>query len=98
MKVLFRGLCLEGPTFKLTSLSKTTYRHTEKAAEEIKAAAAAEYSHRAVRPLLVADKVVGGEHHLADVTVKTGFMPVLKEEKQYFHVIFTYIMVQRLKS
>lgn len=45
-------------------------------------AAAAKYSHRAVRPLLVADKVVGGKHHLADVTVKAGFMPVLREGKK----------------
>lgn len=37
--------------------------------------------HGAVRPLLVADKVVGSEHHLADVTVKTCFMPVLTEKK-----------------
>lgn len=27
----------------------------------------------------MADKVVGGEHHLADVTVKARFMPVLTE-------------------
>lgn len=56
-------------------------RHSEMAGEEMRAAAA-EYSHRAVWPLLVADKVVGGEHHLADVTVKAGFMPVLREEKR----------------
>lgn len=55
-------------------------------AEEIKAAAA-EYSHRAVWPLLVADKVVGGKHHLADITVKAGFMPVLRQEKKNLNVI-----------
>lgn len=36
-----------------------------------------EHLHRAVRPLLMADKVVGGEHHLADIAVKTRFVPVL---------------------
>lgn len=51
------------------------------AVEEVKAAAA-EYSHRAVRPFLVAHKVVDGEHHLADVAVEAGFMPVLREEKK----------------
>lgn len=39
------------------------------------------YLHRAVWPLLMADKVVGSEHHLTDVTVKTCFMPVLTEKK-----------------
>lgn len=43
---------------------------------------AAEYSHRAVRPFLVADKVVGSEHHLADVAVEARFMPVLTHEKK----------------
>lgn len=66
MKVLFRGLCLEGPTFQLMPSLKTK-------------GPTAAYSHRTVWPLLVADKVVGGEHHLADVTVKAGFMPVLRE-------------------
>lgn len=42
------------------------------------------YLHRAVRPLLVADKVVGSEHHLTDVTVKTCFMPVLMEKETNF--------------
>lgn len=65
------------------------------AAEDMEAAAAAEYSHRAVWPLLVADKVVGSEHHLADVTVKAGFMPVLREEKKEFECDFTYKWVKR---
>lgn len=43
---------------------------------------AAEYSHRAVWPLLMADKVVGSEHHLADVAVEACFMPVLTHEKK----------------
>lgn len=34
----------------------------------------------------MADKVVGSEHHLTDVTVKTCFMPVLTEKKMN-HVI-----------
>lgn len=49
------------------------------AAEEMKPWSAAADLHGAVWPLLVADKVVGGEHHLADVTVKARFMPVLTE-------------------
>lgn len=53
----------------------------QKEAEAMKAAAA-KYSHRAVWPLLVTDKVVGGQHHLADITVKAGFMPVLREGKK----------------
>lgn len=44
------------------------------------------YLHGAVRPLLMADKVVGSQHHLADVTVKACFMPVLTE-KQTSHII-----------
>lgn len=30
----------------------------------------------------MADKVVGGEHHLADIAVKTRFVPVLTKRKE----------------
>lgn len=59
------------------------------AAEELKPWSAADYLHGAVRPLLVADKVVGGEHHLADVTVKAGFMPVLTEGKDDYLMVIS---------
>lgn len=38
--------------------------------------------HRAVGPLLMANKVVSGEHHLADIAVETGFVPVLTMTKK----------------
>lgn len=40
------------------------------------------YLHGAVRPLLMADKVVGGEHHLANIAVKTRFVPILNVTKK----------------
>lgn len=40
------------------------------------------YLHRAVRPLLMTDEVVGGQHHLTHITVKTCFVPVLMGEEQ----------------
>lgn len=79
MNVLFRGLCLESQNIQLNALflnKKTKNILFEMAAEEMKPWSDL---HGAVRPLLVADKVVGGEHHLADVTVKARFMPVLTE-------------------
>lgn len=30
----------------------------------------------------MADKVVGGEHHLADIAVKTRFVPVLTKREE----------------
>lgn len=43
-----------------------------------------QYLHRAVWPLLMADKVIGGEDHLTDIAVKTCLVPVLTEERSYF--------------
>lgn len=50
--------------------------------------------HGAVGPLLVADKVVGGEHHLTDVTVKTCLMPVLSEKKDQVTVFYRALTVE----
>ena len=52
------------------------------------------HSHGAVGPLLVADKVVGGEHHLTDVTVKTCLMPVLSEKKDQVTFIYRALIVE----
>lgn len=59
-------------------------RHTEMAFKAMRS----EYLHRAVWPLLVADKVVGGEHHLADITVKARFMPVLIKKRWHLKCDF----------
>lgn len=40
------------------------------------------YSHGAVWSFLVADEIVGGEDHLADITVETCFMPVLIKKRK----------------
>lgn len=81
-------------TFKAKRLTS----HPNGSEETKAAAAAAESSHGAVWPLLVADKVVGGEHHLADVTVEAGFMPVLKEREKKTPLCDFYIQaVKRLK-
>lgn len=40
------------------------------------------YLHRAVRPLLVADKVIWSEYHFADITMKTCFVPILPKMKE----------------
>lgn len=65
------------------------------AAEEMKPWSAADYLHGAVWPLLVADKVVGSEHHLADVTVKARFMPVLTEGKDDNLIVISHADSQR---
>lgn len=51
----------------------------EKEEEEVRGGG---HLHGAVRPLLMADKVVGGQHHLADVAVKARLVPVLKRERK----------------
>lgn len=44
-----------------------------------------EHLHGAVWSFLMADEVVGSKHHLTDVTVKTCFVPVLRNKKKKLH-------------
>ncbi len=37
--------------------------------------------HFAVRPFLMADKIIGSQNHLTDLTVKACFVPILKEKR-----------------
>lgn len=62
---------------------------------------APEYLHGTVWPFLVADKVVGGKHHLTDITVKASFMPVLtdlKKQKNGNLIVISHTSSQRINE
>lgn len=41
--------------------------------------------HLAVWPFLMADKIIGSQNHFTGLTVKTWFVPILKEKRGIFH-------------